>query len=316
MSLSVKRGEFLLIFGHSGGGKTSLLNILGTIDRPTKGSLSICGINIDSKTSDKVLSQIRLNNLGFVYQTFNLISSLTALENVEMPMILAGKLSKKERRERAIALLKRVRMGDRLDHYPSQLSGGEQQRVTIARAIANKPDILLLDEPTGDLDTKNTNIVMKLLTDLNKEDKITLIMVTHDVHMKGYSDRVVWMRDGKIIRIEKTPKEVQIERYKQLYEDLNSDDVVIRKRAPVGRRTQMRSPTDYETHPDHVKREETFYKFSKLSQEEYERLINMVSIKNEDNVLVNLEANSHEDTLRTEKLNSKANMYEMNDIIL
>lgn len=291
---------------------------MGTIDRPTKGSLSICGIRIDSKTSDKVLSQIRLNNLGFVYQTFNLISSLTALENVEMPMILAGKLSKKERRERAISLLRRVGMAERLDHYPSQLSGGEQQRVTIARAIANKPDILLLDEPTGDLDTKNTNIAMKLLTDLNKENNITLIMVTHDVHMKGFSDRVVWMRDGKIVRVEKTPKEVQEERYKQLYEDLKSEDVLEKKRSPIGRRTQVRSPTDYETHPNYVKKEDTFYKFSQMSQEEYERLINMVSIKNEDDICVNLKSDLHiEDVvenLKTKISSSKANVYELDDI--
>jgi len=171
VSMTVKRGEFVCIFGTSGGGKTSMLNIIGTIDKPTKGELYICGTRIDSKTSDTELALLRLRRLGFVFQTFNLISSLTALENVEMPMILAGDLNATERRQRAIELLESVGIGKRLDHFPSQLSGGEQQRVTIARAMANKPDILLLDEPTGDLDTVNSLIVLKLLTDLNKQQK-------------------------------------------------------------------------------------------------------------------------------------------------
>jgi len=204
VSLAVKRGEFVCVFGTSGGGKTSLLNIMGTIDKPTKGDLKLVHTRITSRTPDKVLADIRLNNLGFVFQTFNLLSSLTALENVEMPMILSGKLSTTERRQRAKALLDKVGMSPRLDHLPSQLSGGEQQRVTIARALANNPDILLLDEPTGDLDSVNTAIVMKLLTDLNKEG-ITLVMVTHDVGLKFFADRIIWMRDGKIQKIEAVP---------------------------------------------------------------------------------------------------------------
>jgi len=185
VNLIVKRGEFVCVFGTSGGGKTSLLNIIGTIDKPTKGDLKLVNTRITSRTPDKVLAEIRLHNLGFVFQTFNLLSSLTALENVEMPMILSGKLSSSERRIRAKGLLDKVGMSARLDHLPSQLSGGEQQRVTIARALANNPDILLLDEPTGDLDSVNTSIVMKLLTDLNKEG-ITLVMVTHDVGLKFF----------------------------------------------------------------------------------------------------------------------------------
>eukprot|EP01097_Dermamoeba_algensis_P000429 TRINITY_DN1148_c0_g1_i4.p1 TRINITY_DN1148_c0_g1~~TRINITY_DN1148_c0_g1_i4.p1 ORF type:complete len:314 (-),score=64.35 TRINITY_DN1148_c0_g1_i4:493-1434(-) len=220
VSMSVRRGEFVCIYGTSGGGKTSMLNIIGTIDKPTKGELFICGTRIDSKTSDTELALLRLRKLGFVFQTFNLISSLTALENVEMPMILAGKLNSQERRARAIELLESVGIGKRLDHFPSQLSGGEQQRVTIARAMANKPDILLLDEPTGDLDTVNSLIVLKLLTDLNKQQKITLIMVTHDMGLKHFADRVIWMRDGKIQRVEMVPEKKRTETYAKLHQDI------------------------------------------------------------------------------------------------
>jgi putative ABC transport system ATP-binding protein len=143
-----------------------------------------------------------LNKLGFVFQTFNLIGSLTALENVELPMQLRGKLSREQIRKRAVGLLEDVGLGTRLDHFPNQLSGGEQQRVTIARAIANNPSILLLDEPTGDLDTRSTDIVMKILIDLNLEKKITMIMVTHDVGLKSFANRVVRMADGKVNKIE------------------------------------------------------------------------------------------------------------------
>jgi len=222
VSMSIKRGEFICIFGTSGGGKTTMLNIIGTIDKPTKGDMKLCGKMINHKTTDKDLAFLRLKNIGFVFQTFNLLSSLTALENVEMPMILLGELSASERRERAISLLTKVGMKDRLDHFPSQLSGGEQQRVTIARAIANSPDILLLDEPTGDLDTVNTSIIMKLLTDLNKNENITLVMVTHDVGLKMYSDRIIWMRDGKIQRIETVPLKSKEEQFQKLYKECDS----------------------------------------------------------------------------------------------
>jgi putative ABC transport system ATP-binding protein len=222
VSLDVRRGEFLCIFGTSGGGKTSMLNIIGTIDKPTKGSLHICGERIAPNTPDSVTAGLRLRNIGFVFQTFNLLSSLSARENVEMPMILAGELSGAERRQRAVELLTRVGMGDRLDHLPAQLSGGEQQRVTIARALANEPDLLLLDEPTGDLDTVNSAIVMDLLLDLNKRDGITLIMVTHDVGLKWFSDRVIWMRDGKIKAVELVSDDKRDQVTEQLCDDLKS----------------------------------------------------------------------------------------------
>ncbi|EGG15989.1 putative non-transporter ABC protein [Cavenderia fasciculata] len=221
VSMCIKRGDFVCIFGTSGGGKTTMLNIIGTIDKPTKGDMKLCGKTINHKTTDKDLAFLRLKNIGFVFQTFNLLSSLTALENVEMPMILLGELNAAERRERAISLLTKVGMKDRVDHVPSQLSGGEQQRVTIARAMANNPDILLLDEPTGDLDTVNTSIVMKLLTDLNRNDGVTLVMVTHDVGLKMYSDRVIWMRDGKIQRIETVNPLSKKEQFEKLYREID-----------------------------------------------------------------------------------------------
>ena len=145
-----------MIRGPSGGGKTTMLNLIGSIDASTSGELFIMGNRIDQSSSDSFLSSLRLRHIGFVFQTFNLLATMSALENVELPMILLGRHDDKERRKRAIALLKRVGLGDRLDHLPSELSGGEQQRVAIARALANEPDILLLDEPTGDLDSRST----------------------------------------------------------------------------------------------------------------------------------------------------------------
>jgi len=246
VSLTIKKGEFVCIFGTSGGGKTTMLNIIGTIDKPSKGEMTLCGKLIKQNTDDKVLAMLRLKKIGFVFQTFNLLSAQTALENVEMPMILLGELTAEERRKRAIALLSKVGMKERLNHVPSQLSGGEQQRVTIARAMANNPEILLLDEPTGDLDTINTAVVMKLLLDLNKEG-ITLVMVTHDVGLKVFADRVVWMRDGKIQRIEATVGAAREEAYKKL--DLELKNMERKKAGLIPRNpvtTTMRTPGDYQ----------------------------------------------------------------------
>lgn len=218
ISLDVKRGEWLTIYGTSGGGKTSLLNILGTIDKPTKGELMICGTKINANTKDSVLADLRLKKLGFVFQAFNLLNTMTAKENIEFPMQLLGKLDKAERTAVALASLYRVGLENRVNHYPNQLSGGEQQRVTIARAISNKPDILLLDEPTGDLDRENTYKIIKLLHTLNKTDNMTLIMVTHDVYLKNFADRVIYMRDGKIAKHEVIPVEMK----KKALQDLDN----------------------------------------------------------------------------------------------
>eukprot|EP01130_Rhizamoeba_saxonica_P017635 TRINITY_DN858_c0_g1_i2.p1 TRINITY_DN858_c0_g1~~TRINITY_DN858_c0_g1_i2.p1 ORF type:complete len:360 (-),score=92.33 TRINITY_DN858_c0_g1_i2:83-1162(-) len=281
VSLSIAKGEFVVIYGMSGGGKTTLMNIMGTIDRPTKGDLHICGNRINSNTPDNILSYIRLKKIGFVFQTFNLLSNLTAIENVELPMILDGTLPRSERKRRAKELLTMVGMGDRTDHIPSQLSGGEQQRVTIARSIANNPDILLLDEPTGDLDSVNTNIVMNQLIKLNQEHNITLIMVTHDVNMKNYANRVLWMRDGKIQRVDQISEENRNLRMDQLNHEL--ENIVEPEKTIPGKNTFIRVPEDYKSNRDFVEREPETFRFQRefgdivsledISQDEYERRI-------------------------------------------
>jgi putative ABC transport system ATP-binding protein len=153
---AIKKGEFVMIRGPSGGGKTTLLNLIGTLDYPSSGTIEILGEKIDKHSKDSFLAKLRLHRIGFVFQTFNLIATMSAFENVQLPMTIAGKLSRSETVEKAKKLLQLVGLQDRLEHLPSELSGGEQQRVTIARALANDPEILLLDEPTGDLDTRNT----------------------------------------------------------------------------------------------------------------------------------------------------------------
>jgi putative ABC transport system ATP-binding protein len=236
VNLTINDGEFITILGTSGGGKTTMLNIIGTIDKPSKGDVYICGLRIKYSTKDQLLASIRLNKLGFVFQTFNLIGSLTALENVELPMQLRGKLNRDEIKKRATQLLSDVGLAARLDHFPNMLSGGEQQRVTIARSISNNPSILLLDEPTGDLDTKSTDIIMKILIDLNVKHKITMIMVTHDQALKGFANRVVKMSDGKILKITETDVNTRRAMIKDLndkceahYTGVASDQVQIRE---------------------------------------------------------------------------------------
>jgi len=192
----IRRGEFVMLRGPSGGGKTSLLNILGTIDKATEGTVELFGNPITSSSSDAYLSNLRLEKIGFVFQTFNLIATMSAFENVELPMTILNKLNKKQRKERAIELLTLVGLQDRIDHLPSELSGGEQQRVTIARSLANQPELLLLDEPTGDLDTKNTVEIMDLLLSLNVQLKTTCIMVTHNPDIECYADRILYLSDG------------------------------------------------------------------------------------------------------------------------
>jgi putative ABC transport system ATP-binding protein len=196
VDFTVARGEFVAVMGPSGCGKTTLLNLVGGIDVPSRGGVWVDGVEI-SRLSDDELTDLRRDRLGYVFQFYNLIPTLTARENVETPMQFRGK-SKSERRERASALLARVGLGDRADHKPSELSGGEQQRVAIARALANDPALVLLDEPTGDLDTATGKEILGLLQKLNQEEKVTLLVATHDAAVAAISSRVVRLRDGRI----------------------------------------------------------------------------------------------------------------------
>jgi putative ABC transport system ATP-binding protein len=223
VSLNVKKGEFLTIFGTSGGGKTTMLNIIGTIDTPSRGDVKIFEKLIKADTADKELSDIRLNNISFVFQSFNLFQNLNVLENIEMPMKIKGQLSYKKIHERALSLIEKVGLTNRIHHFPNQLSGGEQQRVTIARALVNNPNILLLDEPTGDLDTKNADIVMSLLLELNLLHGITMIMVTHDVSLKNFGEKIVRVIDGKIHHEIEVPIKDRKECIRQLYERLEKN---------------------------------------------------------------------------------------------
>lgn len=205
VSLTVRRGELTVILGKSGSGKSTMLSIIGTMDKPSRGDVFLCGVRVDSRTPDAALADLRLRKVAFIFQTFNLLPQLSALENVELPMVLAGWGTPAKRRRRAIALLRRVGMGERLHHTPSMCSGGEQQRTTIARALANRPELIIADEPTGDLDGNNTAIVLKLLTDLAARRGVTIVLVTHDVGLKAYAHKVVHMLDGKVAREEAVP---------------------------------------------------------------------------------------------------------------
>lgn len=197
VSLSIKNGEFVAIMGHSGSGKSTFMNMLGCLDKPTSGSYNLDGIDVMNLNSDE-LADIRNLKLGFVFQGFNLISRTSALENVEMPMIYKG-ISPKERLEKATEALKIVGLENRSNHYPNQMSGGQQQRVAIARAIVNDAPIILADEPTGNLDTKTSIEVMDFFVKLNEVGKKTIVLVTHEPDIAEYAKRVVKFQDGNII---------------------------------------------------------------------------------------------------------------------
>ena len=206
VSFSCKRGEMVAVVGPSGSGKTTLLNLIGTLDKPTNGQVFIEGTDV-TKLNEKKLTLLRRQKIGFVFQFFNLIPVLTAFENVELPMLIAG-VKKDIREKRAQHLLELVGLADRMHHKPDELSGGEQQRVAIARALANKPSLLLADEPTGDLDTETGLKVVNLMKDLTKKENATAIIVTHDLDIAGIADRILKMRDGKIINEEEAPQEI------------------------------------------------------------------------------------------------------------
>lgn len=198
VNLHVNEGEFLSIMGPSGCGKSTLLNIIGLLDKPTAGTVSILGQDC-SGMPDRELSHFRNKNLGFVFQSFHLIPSLDVAANVELPLIYRPGVSARERKERVEQVLRRLEMSHRIHHLPSQLSGGQCQRVAIARAIVGQPQIILADEPTGNLDSKMGAEVMALLHRLNKEDGITIIMVTHNEAQAFETDRIVRFFDGRII---------------------------------------------------------------------------------------------------------------------
>ena len=195
VNLRVEKGDFLSILGPSGSGKSTMLNLIGALDKPTSGTLLIDGVNI-GKLNDNQLADLRLQ-IGFVFQFFNLIPRLTARDNVELSMSIAN-IGKNERRNRAIELLETVGLKDRINHKPAELSGGQQQRVAIARALANKPKFLLLDEPTGNVDSKTASEVLTLIRKLNTEQNVSIIMVTHDQHLAREARKTVQMFDGEI----------------------------------------------------------------------------------------------------------------------
>ena len=198
LNLEVKKGEFIAIMGPSGSGKTTLLNMLGCLDKPTSGRLLLDGVDT-AKLAESELYKIRRNKIGFVFQSFNLLPYLNARENVELPMENNGK-SKTQRSSRAKELLAMVGLSGREEHRPQRLSAGEQQRVAIARALANDPAIILADEPTGNLDTKNKHELVRLLANLNLNQGTTIIVVTHDGQVAAHTERMLFLSDGKITK--------------------------------------------------------------------------------------------------------------------
>jgi putative ABC transport system ATP-binding protein len=195
VNLTIKPGEFIAIIGPSGSGKSTLANIIGGLDKPDAGVVEVEGADL-AKASDKELSKYRNQHIGFVFQAFNLQPTYTALENVMLPLMLAG-MSKKERRARAEECLKAVGLGERMKHKPTELSGGQRQRVSIARALAGKPSIIIADEPTGNLDSAKGHEIIELLKDLNQQG-ITLIIITHDLELAKLAGRVLTIKDGRM----------------------------------------------------------------------------------------------------------------------
>ncbi|MBM4382806.1 MAG: ABC transporter ATP-binding protein [Deltaproteobacteria bacterium] len=197
VSLEIPRGQFIALMGPSGSGKSTLLNLVAGLDRPSSGSISVAGQSLDALDEDE-LARFRAAHVGFVFQFFNLIPVLSAVENVELPLLLTH-LSKSERRERALTALRVVGLADRADHLPRQLSGGEQQRVAIARAFVSDPDLIVADEPTGDLDARNAEATLELLRTLRRDFGKTIVMVTHDPRAEKYVDVVHHLDKGVLL---------------------------------------------------------------------------------------------------------------------
>jgi len=197
VNLTIKKGEFISIVGPSGSGKSTMMNLVGALDLASRGEIYLDNNNIEH-LEESDLARIRGKKIGFVFQTFNLIPTLTALENVMLPMLFQG-VSKKEREERAKMLLDKVKLSHRINHFPNEMSGGERQRVAVARALANNPDIILADEPTGNLDSKTGEEIIKIFADLNNEGK-TIILVTHNLELAKRTKKIIKIRDGRIER--------------------------------------------------------------------------------------------------------------------
>ena len=197
INLQVNQGEFISIVGSSGSGKTTMMNIIGILDRPTQGGYLLDGVDV-SKAGDRELSLIRNQKIGFVFQTYNLISRTSALKNVELPMRY-GKVGRRERADRARELLEMVGREERMSHNPDELSGGQQQRVAIARAMANNPAIILADEPTGALDSRTGRMIMDIFQKLNQEQGKTIVLITHSQELAEETQRIVTLKDGEIV---------------------------------------------------------------------------------------------------------------------
>jgi len=202
VDIEITKGEFVTIMGPSGAGKTTFLNLVGCLDKPTSGELDILGYN-PMELNEGKLSRIRVDKIGFVFEDFLLISSLNALENVQLPLIFARNY---KNNNRSNALLKRVGLDHRLTHFPNELSGGELQRVAVARALVNNPQILLADEPTGNLDTKNAQALFDLFRELNREEGLTIVVATHNIRLGHSTDRIIHLNDGKIEQDERLVK--------------------------------------------------------------------------------------------------------------
>ncbi len=200
LSLTIREGEFVALMGPSGSGKTTLLNLIAGIDRPDRGEILVGGLDITT-LDDEGLARYRAWNVGFIFQLYNLMPVLTALENVELPLLLTP-LTRRERRERAALALSLVGLGDRLDHYPRQLSGGQEQRVAIARAVVSDPALIVADEPTGDLDGRSAEDVLSLMERLNGEFGKTVVMVTHDPKAASHARRLLHLEKGVLLREE------------------------------------------------------------------------------------------------------------------
>lgn len=198
INLTIDRGEFVAVRGISGSGKSTLMNLLGCLDQPTRGRYELDGMDVAKAKPDR-LAELRNRQIGFVFQSFSLIPRTSALENAQLPLFYRG-VSLKEQRKQAAAALQRVGLSGREQHYPSQLSGGQQQRVAIARALVGTPSLLFADEPTGNLDTASSREIMEILADLNREDGMTIILVTHEADIATYASRELVMKDGRIVQ--------------------------------------------------------------------------------------------------------------------